>query len=208
MKAAGKILKGLGIAILALVLLFVALYFILLGTLFYQSRTTHYDATPDENGFAYLCRDGLKKRAAATEVYYDLDSESNEIVVPETYGGRPVVALGGYVGHGGGCPFDIRIKNISVQYRIDASEGSFSWYAEPKSRQTVYVDLILRIGPNIREIFADQGGFDTYSGLLYVPRVYIICDPENESFYSEDGRLYQKNGELVEGFIYWDKNEE
>jgi hypothetical protein len=35
--------------------------------------------------------------------------------------------------------------------------------------------------------------------------VYVICDEENENFYSENGKLYQKDGTLVEGFTYSEK---
>ena len=199
-----KILKALGIAACAVIVLLAVLWFLLFAFLFYESRTTHLESTPDENGFTFLCWEGFRKRAAVTGFFYEPDTMTSEIVIPDKYGELPVVALGGYAGKGGGCPFDIELRYVHAILDVHPHEGSFAWYLDINKRDIEYVDLTLYIGPNIRSIFADQPGLDT-GKKLYVPRVYVVCDAANESFYSENGRLYDKKGELVEGFLWWDE---
>lgn len=199
-----KILKAFGIAVYSLIVLLTALWFILFVFLFYESRTTHFDSTPDENGFTYLCREGFRKRAAVTGFFYEPDTMTSEIVIPESFGELPVTALGGYAGHGGGCPFDVQFRYIHAVEAVHPHEGSFAWYLDINKREIEYVDLTLYIGANIRSIYAVQCGLDTGKKLC-VPRVYVECDAANECFYSENGRLYDKKGNLVEGFFWWDE---
>ena len=199
-----KILKAFGIASCTVIVLAAVLWLLLFVSLFYESRTTNCVSTPDENGFTYLCWEGFRKRAAVTGFIYEPDTMSNEIVIPDKYGELPVVALGGYAGKGGGCPFDIELRNVHATAAVHPSDGSFAWYLDKDKREIEYVDLTLYIGANIQSIFADQPGLDT-GKKLYVPRVYVVCDAANESFYSENGRLYDKKGNLVEGFFWWDE---
>ena len=201
-----KIGKIIGIAVVAGIALLAALWLLLFVSLFYESRTTHWNSTPDENGFSYLYWDGLRKKAAVTDYLYDPASGSVEITIPEADGSYPVEALGGNVGRGGGYPFSISVKGVHVNALVHLSGDSLEWYADGKDTEIIYVDLELQIGPNIRSVFADQCGLYTGSK-LYIPRVSISCDADNEKFYSVNGRLYNKDGSLVEGFIYRDKDE-
>ena len=144
------------------------------------------------------------KKAAVCGYTYDPESGNNVIEIPESYGDYPVKGLGGSISIGAPCPFWIDVKGIVYSSLIAPSEGSFDWYTNGKDYEFVYYDLILNIGPDIREIYAVQ---DAYLGAyrkLYIPRVYVNCDPANPHYYSEDGILYQKgNGEAVDGFLYW-----
>ena len=200
-----KIGKIIGIAVGAGIALLAALWLLLFVSLFYESRTTHWNSTPDENGFTYLCREGFRKRAAVTGFLYDPDAMTSEIVIPDSFGELPVVALGGYAGRGGGYPFIIELRHVHPIARAFPHEGSFAWYSDEDNYEIEYVDLTLHIGPNIQSIFAEKSGLDT-GNKLYVPRVYVICDAENKAFYSENGRLYDKKGKLVEDFFYWDED--
>lgn len=199
-----KVLKAFGIAACTVIALAAVLWLLLFVSLFYESRTTNFVSTPDEKGFTYLCREGFRKRAAVTGFLYDPDAMTNEIVIPESFGELPVVALGGYAGHGGGYPFAIELRHVHPIARVFPHEGSFAWYSDEDNCEIEYVDLTLHIGPNIQSIFADKSGLDT-GKKLYVPRVYAVCDAANKSFYSENGRLYNKEGKLVEGFFWWDE---
>ena len=39
--------------------------------------------------------------------------------------------------------------------------------------------------------------------IAYCPRVSIICDEDNKTFYSKDGKLYYRQDDtLVDGFNY------
>ena len=51
-------------------------------------------------------------------------------------------------------------------------------------------------------LYVDTGGD---RGEVHVVRVNVNCDPANRNFYSENGRLYDKKGKLVEGFFWWDE---
>lgn len=156
------------------------------------------------DGFAYLIRDGVKK--AGPCVYtYDPASGNTVIDIPESYGEYPVKSLGGYVGKGGPCPFYIELKGVRVVSGVALSDGSFAWYLNNQDLEPENVDLTLNIGPNIREIYADQSGIHA-DGKLYIVRVYVNCDPGNRWFYSKDGVLYHKNGEIVDGFLYWNRD--
>lgn len=111
--------------------------------------------------------------------------------------------LGGHVGKGW-SPFNGEFDNIKTTASVVPSEGSFLWYTEKSNLEIVYVDLRLQIGSGIQRILAEQGGLEAGTK-LYVPRMYITCDPDNRWFYSENGRLYDKKGNLVEGFFWWDE---
>lgn len=217
-------MKGKKVKLLILAALFLILIVLLLSGLPYAGifvgmfRATglNYTDHVTEGSFAFLTRDERPgtlfyskqgKKAAVYGVTYDPASSDTVIVIPDSYGDYPVEGLGGYMGRGAPSPFEIYLKGVHSTHGVGPSDGSFDWYTKDKNMEIVYVDLELQIGPNIREIFADQSGLETGSK-LYVPRVYITCDPENRWFYSVDGRLYQKNGKPVKGFIYWDKNEE
>lgn len=199
-----KILKAFGIAACTVIVLAAVLWILLFVSLFYESRTTNFVSTPDEKGFTYLCWEGFRKRAAVTGFFYDPAAMTNEIVIPDSCGELPVVALGGYAGRGGGYPFFIELRNVHATVAVHPSEGSLAWYLDKNNVEIEYVDLTLYVGSTIHSIFADQGGLDT-GKKLYVPRVYVVCDAANKSFYSENGRLYDKTGNLVEGFFWWDE---
>ena len=139
------------------------------------------DIKPGDDGFEYLISDKTKK-AGVYSFTFDPESGIDTIVIPEYFKDYPVKSLGGYIGRGGPCPFSIDVKAPGTQ------------------RETVYYDLKLIIGPNIREIYAFQG-----EESMCVVRLYVECDPDNPKFYSENGILYSKDGERVKGLLYWDQ---
>ena len=153
------------------------------------------------DGFVYLIRDPFKK-AAVRAYTYDPESGGSEIVIPESYGEYPVKGLGGYVGRGAPSPFMIYIRGVHFTESVGPKDGSFAWYAEQKGVEIEFVDLTLKLGPEIREIHADQDRGERSGDRLYVVRLYVECDPLNPEFYSEDGVLYTKDGKVVEGLHY------
>ena len=214
MKLAGKILLTLFLVLLIGALLLPVLGYGLVFVGLTNAVNLNYTDSGQEDCYLYLTRDERKgtllyrsqgKKAAVDGLVYDPDSGVTEFTIPESYGDYPVVELGGYVGKGAPCPFDISFDNIETSANVLPSERSFLWYTEKRNMEIEYVDLRLQIGPGIRTVFARQGGLD--AGLkLYVPRVFITCDPDNRWFYSENGRLYDKKGKLVDGFFLWDED--
>ncbi len=197
--------KRVGLIVLAICIVVAApLIIFRLGML--MAVTTNYsDLVQADDGFDYLIRDPIKKASVCNYHYYP--SGGNDVItIPESYGKYPVKGMGGYVGKGGPAPFSIDVKFINVTAIVGLSEdGSFDWYTQREDIETVYYDVTLNIGPNIREIYADQGGL-LAGDKLYVVRVYVNCDSDNPKYFSKDGILYQKDGKAVEGFLYWDQS--
>ena len=214
MKLAGKILLTLFLVLLIGALLLPVLGYGLVFVGLTNAVNLNYTDSGQEDCYLYLTRDERKgtllyrsqgKKAAVDGLIYDPDSGVTEFTIPESYGDYPVVELGGYVGRGAPCPFGVDVQGIDSVANVGLSNGSFDWYVNRHDLKLAYIDLVLNIGPNIREIFADQGGLEAGEE-LFVVRVYINCDLQNPAFYSENGRLYTKRGELVKGFLYWDED--
>ena len=201
MKTLKKVLIGLLICIVLIpVVKFGLFYFSMTFALVYN----YSGLEKGGDGFQYLIRDPIKK-AGVCGYTYDPSSGTNEISIPESFGDYPVKGLGGYVGKGAPCPFNIDVKGFPTISGVGLSGGSFDWYIKGEGLEPEYVDVVLNIGPNIREIYADQFGIVSGKKLVIV-RVYANCDSGNTSFYSENGILYRKNGEVVDGFLYWNRS--
>ena len=163
-------------------------------------------------GIVYYLDTGLLsgKNAAAITYTYDPSDGGDVIEIPDYYKGYPVVKLGGFFGsRGAPNPFRIDIKGLDLKSYHNIKGYSAGTDDEESDGNTVYYDLVLKIGPNIRSIYADQDGL--YDGQkTHIVRVYVECDPDNQKFYSENGILYYKTGdkagEEVEGFCYRGRN--
>ena len=83
---------------------------------------------------------------------------------------------------------------------------------ELKEASTVQFDITLHIGSNVQELRNTDTRFvyiftENKDGkeneIVYIPTFYIICDKNNETFYSKDGRLYlRETDQLVQNFYY------
>ena len=139
-------------------------------------------------------------KAFATDWYWDLDPENTDIYIPDTItvpgSGRQasVVTLGGYMGTGVPCPFEIipdresGIDYYSVPYRSVKDFGSPVTWED--------LTFTVHIGKNVTDVKMVVGS--GYYGLrdedgvirLYHPVCCYECDPENRTLYSKDGVLY------------------
>lgn len=198
MKKAVKILiVAVAIPILALYLFSFVLLYLVGGS--YNGMEQAGDGT------LYLLRKPFRKAAVET-ITYDPESDSNTIVIPDKYGKYPIKGLGGVYGRGAPGPFQIVLKGVHPTARITPQEGSFAWYAEQEGVEIKFVDLKLKIGPEIRKIYAEQEAYRS-GDKLWVVRLYVECDPLNPAFYSEDGVLYTHDGKIVDGLYYWNQFE-
>lgn len=197
--------KKIVLIVLAICIVLAAPFIIFRLGMIIAVATNYSDLVQTDDGFDYLIRDPFKKASVCGYRYYP--SGGNDVIsIPESYGKYPVKEMGGYVGKGGPAPFSIDVQFINVTTVVGLSEdGSFDWYTKGKDIEIVYYDVTLNIGPNIREIYADQGGLEA-GDKLYVVRVYVNCAPDNPKFFSKDGILYQKDGKAVEGFLYWNQS--
>ena len=201
-KTLKKVLIVLLVVVWCIVLLPLFAIFLSIGLRYYVYQKTQYVVASHASEFSYHGSDAFGKRAYITGYLYDPASGQTEITIPENIEEYPVVALGVH-DVGPGTPFRIEIDDIRLRTYVRLSEGSSERDVQEDGPEREYIDLVLNIGPNIKDIFADQSGLETRDK-LYIVRVYIHCDPGNTEFYSENGRLYTKSGELVEGFLYWD----
>lgn len=213
MKTAIKSLALIAAVLVALLLLRAA------GVSFalFNATELSYTDSVERDGLHFLTRDERPwtlyhraegKKAAVESIDYDPDSGVTAFTIPDHWGDYPVIALGGYYGRGAPCPFSIEVKGVDAALGVYPEAGSFG-KVNGKRAEIVYHDLTLNLGANIREIFANQSGMYVKrgedGGEIHVVRVYFNCDPANRSFSSEDGRLYDRKGNLVKGFFYWDE---
>ena len=134
MKLAGKILLTLLLVLLIGALLLPVLGYGLVFVGLTRAVNLNYTDSGQEDCYLYLTRDERKgtlfyrsqgKKAAVDGLVYDPDSGVTEFTIPDSYGEYPVVALGGYVGRGAPCPFDIRVKGIQSSLGVSPSGGTF-----------------------------------------------------------------------------------
>ena len=137
-----------------------------------------------------------------------------EITIPDEYDGTPITRMGGYYGRSGfPVPFYI---DISDQFMNAPDDSSYNivYYGEVSNfnitvPHTVQeLTFILNIGKNIKDIEIIENPYfphinDDGSITLFHPVFYINCSAENKHFYSENGKLYDKNtNELISDFNY------
>ena len=137
------------------------------------------------------------------------------ITIPDDYEGIPVTRIGGTFGRGVPTPFYIDISDLYVnapsnsKYKSIFSESMINHDYIEEDYQVEELRFILNIGKNIKEIY--DVGMQMYyphinddgSITFYHSVVYIICSDENQYFYSENGKLYdKKTDELISDFEY------
>lgn len=163
-----------------------------------------------------------KKDAFVGVYFWDGDANNTTIVIPDEYAGCAVTAFGGAFDIGVPVGFDVIYRtesliseNVSLQSVIQNENGEFT------GLNIENVDFHLSIGAKISDI----DGVDVKCVMavyvvkdpsavyyreddfiaLYLPRFYITCSDENETFFSQDGKLYYKSSrELVDMFYYTD----
>ena len=152
-----------------------------------------------QDGIYYRVSDN-GRQAYAYVLYWDLDPSHTDYTVADTVNGARVSALGGYYGTGVPCPLMIRAED-GLDY-IDAYPEHYESEMPFHEEEIVFT---VRLGPGITEIKGAVGGGyygvtqEDGSIIFYHPVFYFVCDPENGTFYSEDGRLYyRKDGTPVE----------
>ncbi len=152
--------------------------------------------------------------ASACLYTWDGDESNTDIVIPDEYDSHTIKKLGGCYGRGAPAPFyidDISWMNLHDDGEADGDGAMaveydmFDEFSDEWS-EIVYHDFKLYLGKSIDGIFATPCAVVyTVDGVktAYCPRVTVYCDEENDTFYSENGRLYyRENGALVESFIY------
>lgn len=141
-----------------------------------------------------------KKTAFIGEYCWNGDKDAMTVEIPDTYKGKKVVALGGYIGRGYPCPFC-----VSLPY----GEIDFTTYSADDDEDYETLTFTVKIGKNVESIYAHGKAFhgknvgEYDEDILYKVAYRFEVDEENPSFYCEDGKLYRKkDGSLVDEFFY------
>ncbi len=194
--------------VLATVLLFfLGVYFLI--SLFTPGNYCDVDA--DNMTVRLLTYSGWKDlffddKATVMEVRLE-GKEQEDIIIPDTYEGIPVIELGG------SGRVQNRFQLVLTEQTMAELAGTGESRGEVSLRncrdsvdEIIYVDCSLHLGKGIQRIAPEIYGFkwETEEGksVLFAPRVYVECDPDNPYFYSEDGILYRSNGTVFDDFFY------
>lgn len=140
--------------------------------------------------------------------------ENIEITIPDEFEGIEIKRIGGYHGRGVPSPFSISLSDAYM----NAPKGSkfdsvYSNDLESYNITEKYtiedVVFVLNIGKNIEVIeYVDKDNYYPHINedgniTFYHPVVSVNCSEDNKSFYSKEGKLYNKaNDELIEAFAY------
>ena len=152
--------------------------------------------------------------AAVSAYVWDGDPEKTDIVIPEKFDKQKVKCLGGYLGRGFPSPFYIDCDSyLGIKSDVDEMGESMTFsmdasMIEPGTR-VIYTDFTIHLSKYIEKIYARADATEyTVNGekIAYCPRVRIICDEDNKTFYSKDGKLYYRQDDtLADGFFYGDE---
>lgn len=152
--------------------------------------------------------------AAVSGYVWDGDPEKTDIVIPEKYGKQKIKCLGGYWGKGLPSPFFIDCSSyLGIKSDVDETVGSLTGSMDPSmieaGTKVVYTDFTIHLSKYIEKIYARADAtVYTVRGekTAYCPRVSIICDEDNTTFYSKNGKLYYRQDDtLADGFFYGDE---
>ena len=152
---------------------------------------------------------------------WDGTKDAMTITVPDTYEELPITTLGGYVGRGFPCPFDIvfteEATNTLCQNATDWTVSDYHYLSRwclEKEYTTVYLSFEIHLGKHIGQLYNvslndfyisryETDGVTQYT--VYVPTYAFTCAEDNGVFYEKDGKLYRKkDGTLVLGITYPD----
>ncbi len=154
--------------------------------------------------------------AAVSGYVWDGDPEKTDIVIPEKYGKQKIKCLGGYWGKGAPRRFYIDSDSyLGIKSDLDERGNEMTQRMNPSmiepDTKVIYTDFTIYLSKYIENIFARAfGTVYTVDGekIAYCPRVSIICDEDNRTFYSKDGKLYYRQDDtLVDGFLYADNGQ-
>lgn len=157
-----------------------------------------------------------KSKAFLANYNWDGSEEGMNIVTPDDYNGVIITGLGGYYGRGVPSPFTI---TLSPEAKIQLCSEATEWYyashtANRDNADVQYLHFQLHIGEYIKEIenlsmggiilaSYEENGEEKFS--VFVLTCYVTCDDANKTFYSNDGKLYHRKGNvLVEDILYDD----
>jgi hypothetical protein len=150
----------------------------------------------------------VSRQAFAADYHWDGDDAHRTIQIPDTVFGYSVTSLGGYMGRGVPCNFTVRLPDdyiVKEQFEPELFEDV---HQQHPNAQVVDLVFPVTLGKNVSSVkVAAPRWFYCFDaeGTACICRVYFSfdCDPENKTYYSQDGKLYTRaDGVLVPDFSY------
>lgn len=106
-------------------------------------------------------------------------------------------------------PFYIDMQEVYGNGKTESDWGSQDYTVD--ADEIIYEDFTLTLGASIEDVeyvIATVKFKDENAVVAVVPRVYVVCDENNKTYYSQDGKLYHRqDGTLVEELFYTQENE-
>ncbi|MGN1295622.1 MAG: hypothetical protein ACI4U5_04370 [Bacilli bacterium] len=182
---------------------------------FFSCSLTYEFIQLDNIGIGYS---KIEKSAFIGNVSYK-EGDDDHIVLPSSYNNITIKDLGGYFGRGVPTPFGINIyvspsfpyedKYITLEEYIYDQDYLKWWNDYEIISYKIYLTLPDKL-KNIKYtsckeivVVTTKNEDDTIHALIYRPVYYLIIDESNPYFYTEDGKLYNKqNNQLYEDFLY------
>ncbi|MBQ1507825.1 MAG: hypothetical protein IIZ47_00230 [Erysipelotrichaceae bacterium] len=153
-----------------------------------------------QNGQEYVISDNGKE-AFASVYTWDGDENNTRIVIPDEINGATIVEIGGFTGTG--------VPNLFAVTCDPSFPDNFTGPSDPESygneTESKEITFTVVLGKNIRDVH-DFGsvsnlGIRQEDGTIcfYLPVFRFAVDPENRTYYAEDGKLkLRKDGSLEE----------
>lgn len=139
----------------------------------------------------------FKKVCFADAYYWDGSEDRMLVNVPDECNGYKVTSLGGFAGTGVPSPFGIQIPNTDMGYEEDLL---------PENAVVHPLCFTIHIGRNVDRLELTTMHYfyrDADTQEFYQILVTVHCSEENETFYSNNGKLYWwSDDSLVDSFFY------
>ncbi len=158
-------------------------------------------------GGQYYYYNPVSRQTFAAHYEWDGNPEHMVLQIPDTIFGYPVTSLGGYRGRGVPCPFRVNLpESWGVKELFDPELFESELQSHPDAE---VVDLVFTVtlGKHVSQLRTASSWAYCFDAdwRTRICRIYYVfdCDPENGTFYSQDGRLYTRSdGALVPGLSY------
>lgn len=153
-------------------------------------------------GIGYSKRE---KNAFISSCRWDGDRDNMTFIIPDDYNGIKIRDLGGYFGRGVPCPFGISVNTEEVTFVSSETFGDDDYeslvFTVVLGKSISNVKYV--VGKNYFGTNTQNENGEYISDTLYKVVYYFEVSPENPTFYSENGKLYNKSdGSLIDEFFY------
>ena len=169
----------------------------------------------DDSGAVHFGYNVISRKAFAGAYVWDGEDETRTILVPERTHGVKITALGGYVDRGVPTPFCVVFPEEYQSYGEGVLGDRATYESVRKEKEAAGVacnlqeiEFTVELGRYVKTAVLTADKYcvrrETDGSVTFThPVYYFICDEANKTFYSEDGRLYERGtGALVTDYAY------